>query len=417
MKRRNKHGVAWVLAILLLALVLFYVFLSRIVLHYVNNTLEKGLYGYSGHIGDLDLALLHGGYRIENVEIFKVDAGKETPFFSADRVRFTLLWKALLRGELSGEVEIDGPEILFIHGSNETESQGGEEGDWLQVIRDLTPFTLGRGEVRNGIIIFRNTRGDDVEEILLTDLFIVAENLSNYQNAPGNVVGGMRAQGLFAGQAPVEASISIDPMSEDLYLDANFRIQKLSLLQLMPITRSYANFDFERGEADIAAEIAVKGNKIRGYIKPVLTDIIVGRFQGDITEDRDGPIIFLWENLVGLFTFLLQEKSIERFATIIPVTGTVENPDVDVWEAIGNAFENAYGKSIAGGLENNTDLEAGFEENPEAYLQKLERAVDHNHESQRSPDDADQDNEKGRERGPPLPHRDDESPRPPNRPV
>jgi len=123
----------------------------------------------------------------------------------------------------------------------------------------------------------------------------------------------------------------------------------------------------------------VKEQRIQGYVKPVFTDLVVARIEEDLIEDRDNPIIFSWEVLTGFVASFLESPSLDRFATIIPITGTLESPDFNIWEAVGNAFENAYGNSIASGLENNTNLKAGFEEDEGAYLQKLEKSV-HNSE-------------------------------------
>ena len=53
---------------------------------------------YDGHVDDIDLALWRGAYRIDGIRIVKTGAEHSTPFFSADRVDFSVEWRSLMRG-------------------------------------------------------------------------------------------------------------------------------------------------------------------------------------------------------------------------------------------------------------------------------------------------------------------------------
>ncbi len=361
-----------------------YLLLDTILLHYVNDTLDRRLPGYRGHIGGLELELFAGGYYLRDVEIDKMDGQEVTPFFEAEEVNFNLLWAALFNGRLAGEVEMVRPRVIFIHGSDETESQAGEGGQWLQAIKDLTPFELERGEVRDGIITLRNTQGEIPQELGITEVNLVAKNLANAPDVPGQTMGTLDGTAMFVQQAPFEFHLALDPMAREPLFDADLRIRNLDVVRLNPLTRAYADFDFEEGGAEVAAELAVKHNQIRGYLKLILTDLVVARYENDVQEDEDGLVLFTWENLVGLFVWLTEQSSIDRFATLVPITGEYEEPDVGAGTAVINAFKNAYGESIRNGLENNTDLRAGFEEGPEAYRDKLQHAVDSPNEPDRS---------------------------------
>ena len=79
--------------------------LEPILLDYVNDKLEA-LQAYDGHVDDLDLALLRGGYDIQGIEIVKTGAGQPVPFFKADRIEATVEWRSLLRGSLVAEGDL-----------------------------------------------------------------------------------------------------------------------------------------------------------------------------------------------------------------------------------------------------------------------------------------------------------------------
>src|SRR5699024_2382373 len=103
--------------------------LPTLVQRYVNNKLDESP-AYAGHVGDIDIALIRGSYSIDDVEIVKTEGEVPVPLFAAREVEFSLLWKALLRGEIVGEAEIFEPVINIVDSDDESKKQTGEEGEW-----------------------------------------------------------------------------------------------------------------------------------------------------------------------------------------------------------------------------------------------------------------------------------------------
>src|ERR671911_1931683 len=128
MRRRNKYLL--IAGIVVVVLIAARVALEPIVLNYANDTLDE-LQAYDGHVEDLDLALLRGGYDIQDIEIVKTGAGQPVPFFKADRIEATVEWNSLLRGSLVAECDLYRPEINLVQAESEQQSQLGEEVNWV----------------------------------------------------------------------------------------------------------------------------------------------------------------------------------------------------------------------------------------------------------------------------------------------
>src|SRR5678809_1288875 len=103
MRRRNKWLL--VLGIVVVLLVAARLALEPILLDYANKKLNA-LKAYEGHIDDLDLSLLRGGYNIKGIEIVKTGAGQPVPFFKGDRIETTAEWPSLLPGSLVAEADL-----------------------------------------------------------------------------------------------------------------------------------------------------------------------------------------------------------------------------------------------------------------------------------------------------------------------
>src|SRR3954452_6461108 len=97
MRRRNKYLL--IFAIVVVVLVGIRLAMEPVLLHYANRKLAA-LPAYGGHIDDVALALLRGGYKIKGVEIVKSGAGQPVPFLKADRIEATVEWRSLLHGSL-----------------------------------------------------------------------------------------------------------------------------------------------------------------------------------------------------------------------------------------------------------------------------------------------------------------------------
>ncbi len=76
MRRRNKYLL--ILGIVVAVVIAARLALEPILLDYANDKI-MALESYDGHIDDLDLALLRGGYDIKGIEIVKTGSGPAGP--------------------------------------------------------------------------------------------------------------------------------------------------------------------------------------------------------------------------------------------------------------------------------------------------------------------------------------------------
>src|SRR5689334_7130095 len=120
MRRRDK----WLLTLAIAVVVIVGVRLAMtpLLLHYANRKLDA-LPAYGGHIDDLNLKLLRGGYDIRGVEIVKTGAGQPVPFIKADRIEATVEWRSLLHGSLVAEGDLYRPQLNLIKADSEQKSQ------------------------------------------------------------------------------------------------------------------------------------------------------------------------------------------------------------------------------------------------------------------------------------------------------
>ena len=97
MKKKLSHPRKVLLIILgsiLVLLIAFRIALPYILLNLVNKELSH-IPGYSGHVDDIDVALIRGAYKIKRIKLEKTGGKVPVPFFYADLVDLSLQWPSL----------------------------------------------------------------------------------------------------------------------------------------------------------------------------------------------------------------------------------------------------------------------------------------------------------------------------------
>ncbi|MFI8432050.1 hypothetical protein ACIGEI_30745, partial [Pseudomonas sp. NPDC078863] len=146
MKRRYSWPLGTIAA-LLMVLIAVHIALTNQVRNNQNDK-HANICDYRGEIADVDLALWRGAYRINGLQIVKVDGKVPVPFVKAPLIEFAVSWHSLWYDHaVVAEGHFVRPQINFVDGgANKQASQTGKGTDWQEQLRKLLPITLN--EVR-----------------------------------------------------------------------------------------------------------------------------------------------------------------------------------------------------------------------------------------------------------------------------
>ena len=165
-----------ILLTVILALIIFRLFLPSIVKHYVNKSLNE-LPGYNGHVSDVDLHIYRGAYSIDNLVLTEEKGNPKYPFLLIPRTGLSVEWNALLKGKLVGEVTMDRPVLNVVEGPAPASEPTREH--WTETVKDLMPITVNRFIVNNGRLAYLDfTESPDVK-LHINNLQLTALNLAN----------------------------------------------------------------------------------------------------------------------------------------------------------------------------------------------------------------------------------------------
>lgn len=334
---------AGILALLLVAARLA---LEPLLLNYVNRKIDA-LDAYGGHIADLDLSLLRGGYEIEGIEIVKSGAGQPVPFFKADRIAATVEWRSLLRGRLVAQADLFRPQANLVKAETEQQSQLGKEVNWVDQFKELFPFRFNTVRVHDGTVTFRAPGIRTQDALTARHIDGQLANLTNVEDADKETFAGFHftASVLDGGSARVDGAV--DPLAAAPTFDLNLSVKDVQLPQVNPWLTRFIKADAENGAFELYLELAAADRKFQGYAKPVMSNVDIYSSE----EPEKNPFKRLWEGIVDVAANILENREKDQVAARIPISGTIEHPDTNLLATIGSVLHNAFVAAFARSLE------------------------------------------------------------------
>jgi hypothetical protein len=345
--------------------------LPGIVRWYVNRTLDRSIL-YQGRIGDIDIHLWRGAYSIHDVRITKTTSNIPVPFFSAPLVEFRVEWPALWHRKIVGQVEMDQPELNFVDAPSATDSQTGDGGPWMEMIRDLFPFKINSARVRHGQIHFRTFEPGRPVDVYLSRLDASIDNLTNINNDVTALITTVAAHGTAMDQATFDFKMRLDPFSYRPTLHMATRLMGLDVTKINDLALQYGKFDFKQGTLNLVIEVDAKEGQLTGYVKPLFVNLHLFSLPKDLREDD--PLRFFWQALAGGVAQLLKNQPRNQFGTLIPFTGnltTTMATTPDILTTIGNVLRNAFIRAYLPRLENGAVEDQGLEFGPASPIDSI----------------------------------------------
>lgn len=342
--RTISHAARIGIFVLILLIVLARLAMPYAVQRYVNRTLDRHP-EYGGRIGSVRVHLIRGAYSIDHVDIVKKGGKVPVPFVSARTVEFSVEWKALLHGRLVSEIKVDQARLNFVAAPTKDQSQTGIKNGWTQILEDLFPFKINRCVVRESQVWFHDFHRTPQVHVYLTNMLLVATNLSNARDSTNALPAGLQVHGTTIGHGNVDVALRLRPLAAKPTFDLRAAVTNIDITAFNDFLRAYANADVKQGRLDVFAEMAAAEGHFEGYVKPLATDLKVFNI-----KDKS-PIEVVWEAVVAFVAQTFKNHPNDRFGTKVPFAGSFDTPNVDVWETILNVLRNTFVKALPPGLE------------------------------------------------------------------
>jgi len=248
------------------------------------------------------------------------------------------------------KVLVQGPDIEYIHTPQTAAAESERAQATVSAAKKASnapdiQLKIDRLEIVKGNFVFTNRVATPAYRVNFTDASVSVDNLSN-QRAEG--AANVQLSGTFMGSGKAQASAIIRPATDGLDMDLKVQVEDTEMASMNDLVRAYGGFDVAGGQLSVYTELNVKRGMISGYIKPLFRDVQVAHGQQDQPKSLGQR---LYEGVVAVATKILKNRARGELATVVTVSGRVEQPQTSYWEVIGGLVENAFIKAILPGFE------------------------------------------------------------------
>jgi hypothetical protein len=349
---RRKRKRLYIIFAVVAFLVLVRLALPHVLLHVANERLAN-MEGYRGAIEDIDLALIRGAYQIKGFHLDKVDDTGQAPvpFLAAALIDLSVEWRALFRGSLVSEIEVDRPMVRFTKDKTEPGQVQADTASLADLLNDFMPLSINRLVVRDGSIEYKDEGASPVVHLALSRVEATAENLTTVVDANKLLPASVTASaGIYGGELSFQ--MGLDVLADDPLFEMELEVEDMDLTQLNDFFEAYGNFDVSSGTMSMYSEMATKEQAFKGYLKPLIFDFkALGR------EDRGKPFFRqVWEGLVHVGGLVLTNPRKGQLGTQINMEGRLDEPGTSTLEIVVFALRNAFIQALEPGVEGIVDL-------------------------------------------------------------
>ena len=328
------------LGLLFALMIIIRIVLDPIAAHFTRKQLNESA-EVSGDFESVHVTLLPPGYGIRRIKIIEAQGGDwRHPLFYAEHARVTLDWRRLLHAELAARLRLDGPKMVMT-------ATGGKLKipDIGAALEKVVPARVDRVEVREGEFLYRDVTAPRHPEFWLHDIELAAENLTTRKRLAGGRPATVSARATLGKSGTVTFFASADLFAAKPEFAGQLALRGWRVAELYDLEEPATKLQTPKGTLDLFAEFKARDGAISGGVKPVLRNVEVRP-----TEDGFGNKLKAWIADKGLRLFSDRVPGRNAAATVIPIQGRLDQPDVQIWPTILGVLRNAFVEGISAGF-------------------------------------------------------------------
>jgi len=297
--------------------------------------------GYSGSVGNVDLQIYRGGFKVEELKIFEEASEKpEVPLVALGLLDFSIQWKALLKGHFVGEVYLDTLLVNFTKREEESEPEQDSLDTRIKLITELqklNPIQINILEISNSEISYIDPTSEPKVDVTMKEIHLRAENLRNVQSDSDDLPASIQVSTSAMESGVIDLKAEMNYLLEPPNFDIDLEIEQLNLVRFNEFFEAYANLGLKSGTLNFYSEAAARNGQIEGYVKPLIKNLEIAD-----TDSTDGLIKKLYKGAVQVGTDLFENQKKDQIGTKVPISGSIENSQVKIFQSLLNFFKNAF---------------------------------------------------------------------------
>jgi hypothetical protein len=249
----------------------------------LNNRLQ----GYTVRIGHLDFHPIGLSLDLEESTIHQ-SAHPDPPIAHIPNLSASIHWKALLRGWLVADFQLDNPTVRFDLSQFSQEARDEtpiNEKGWQDAVQAIYPLKINRFVIRNADVTY--IEKGPFQPLQITKLNLLAENIRNVEPEEGTYPSSVEVEGVVFDAGKLKLKGHADFLAEPhVALKGDFQLDKVTLDYFKPISERY-DVSVRKGVLSTDGSIEYASQTKRIMIKQLTLDGVDADY---IHEMRSAPV-------------------------------------------------------------------------------------------------------------------------------
>jgi hypothetical protein len=263
-------------------------------------------------------------------------------------------------GQIVSAIKLVQPKIRIFHAAPPPDEGGTPKGatpqekkppkepsevvDLNDMLHKITPLDVDHIDILDGQVAFVDTSRQERPEIWLHDLQLSVENLTTRVHLTEGRPVLLTASGTLARSGTVSIFITADPFEKGLTFSGRAAVVGLETSELYRFIEPATKLQAPQGTIDIFVEFDCRNGELSGGVKPVLKNV---KIRPD--DKKFFTLLKAWATDLAIKLFSDRVHDRNAVATVIPIKGTLNGPDVQLWPAIFGVLRNAFVEGLTSG--------------------------------------------------------------------
>ena len=246
------------------------------------------------------------------------------------------------------DVTIHGLKLDYVHTAATAGAEKKRAAQAAEAVQDDNapmPVKIDRFRLDDSVVGWVNRDADDPYRLFVSDADLTVTNISSgFKKGPAVA----KLTGKFMGSGATRSSATFREDNNGPDFDLAVAIEGASLPSMNDLLRSYGKLDVVKGTFSVYSEVSIQNRRITGYVKPLIKDVDVY----DSEQDKKKPVLKkIYEKIAGGLSHILENEPREEVATVVDLSGTLDDPDSSAWEVVVRLVSNAFVKAILPGFD------------------------------------------------------------------
>ena len=320
------------------------------VLTWLGNLGLRKIPGYRGRVQKVGIDFTAPCLVLRGLSFAKFDGTKAEQILDVSSIIVGSEWKKIFTGALDGYVRLDSPRLLLDMegirreaGDGATKSKpdrdskvDNDQQPWQESLKKLPAFRLSSAVLTDGEVHLRGIPGQNGADIRIDRLNLSLDNVTNSTKLAPTLMAKASCKARVMSNGNLELRAEGYPLAPATTFNADFQTSNIDLTEVNTLIEHNAGIHVLRGIVDLYVEAAAADGQIQGYAKPIFDHLELeppkhSSFAGKIKAWAAEAVAKLGKN-----------KRKDRIATRLDFEGSLDDPDLNLTDAILGFIRNSF---------------------------------------------------------------------------